>query len=219
MHDISRDDRVVAAVVDGSGRNALWLAWLDGREAPRPIPHGEGDTPRFGRNGEIVFRAFDQKPGFLYRMQENGDERTLFANVRSATVGMVSPDGKWVSSISSENLQMLLYPTNGQAPIPISPDLRNSRMRWSRDGKYAYLSIQDGQSSAFGLGHTYVMPLAKGSALPSVPPGGFRTEAEIAALPGVETIAYGDVAPGPSRTVYAFSRMTTTRNLYRIPLQ
>jgi serine/threonine protein kinase/Tol biopolymer transport system component len=215
-YDLSRDDRVVAAVVDGSGRNALWLAWLDGREAPRPIPHGEGDNPRFGRDGEIVFRAFDGKPGFLYRMQENGDERTTVANVRSATIGMVSPDGKWVSAMDSG---MLLYPTNGQAPIPIAPSLRNSRMRWSRDGKYAYLSIQDGQSSAFGLGHTYVMPLAKGSALPSVPPGGFRTEGEIATLPGVENIPYGDVAPGPSRSVYAFSRMTTTRNLYRIPLR
>jgi hypothetical protein len=51
-----------------------------------------------------------------------------------------------------------------------------------------------------------------------VPPGGFRTEEEIAALPGVEVLPYSDVALGPSSSVYAFSRVTTSRNLYRIPL-
>jgi hypothetical protein len=33
------------------------------------------------------------------------------------------------------------------------------------------------------------------------------------------TIPYGDVTPGPSPSVYAFSRITTTRNLYQIPVR
>ena len=80
-------------------------------------------------------------------------------------------------------------------------------------------SIQVRPASAFAVGRTYVLPLARDSVLPRIPPGGFRTEAEIAALPGVEVLPYGDLVLGPSPSVYAFSRVTTTRNLYRIPLQ
>lgn len=54
--------------------------------------------------------------------------------------------------------------------------------------------------------------------LPDIPADGFKPEAEIAAIPGVEMIPFGDVVLGPSHGTYAFSRETVTRNLYRIPL-
>ena len=54
--------------------------------------------------------------------------------------------------------------------------------------------------------------------LPLMPAGGFRSEQEIAGLPGVRVIENPDVAPGPAADVYAFSRETVQRNLYRIPL-
>jgi serine/threonine protein kinase len=46
----------------------------------------------------------------------------------------------------------------------------------------------------------------------------FRSEAEIAKLPGVRVIEAADVAPGPTSDIYAYSRITTQRNLYRIPI-
>ena len=55
--------------------------------------------------------------------------------------------------------------------------------------------------------------------LPRIPDGGFRSEADLAAVPGVQILPYGDFAPGSSPSIYAFSRETVTRNLYRIPLQ
>lgn len=51
---------------------------------------------------------------------------------------------------------------------------------------WRHVSVQTGQASAFGFGRTYVLPLDAGSVLPRMPPGGLRTEAEIAAIPGVE---------------------------------
>ena len=111
-----------------------------------------------------------------------------------------------------------MFSTSGQASRPLLPYSHDEPMRWSLDGRHAYLSIQYGQASAFGVGRTYVLPLAPGSVLPHIPAGGFRTEAEVAAQPGVEVLPYGDLAPGPTPSVYAFSRITTTRNLYRIPL-
>jgi len=217
-YDVSRNDRVVAAVREGDGRTAVWLAWLDGREPPRRIPHADGDNPRFGRDGEILFRVQEGDTVALYRILENGDRREKIAQVSGAVFGTVSPDGEWLSSIGTANSSVTMVSTSGQASRPLLPSSLTSRMRWSPDGRHAYVSIQYGQASAFGVGRTYVLPLAPGAVLPRIPAGGFQTEAELAAQPGVEVLPYGDLAPGPTPSVYAFSRITTTRNLYRIPL-
>jgi eukaryotic-like serine/threonine-protein kinase len=217
-YDVS-NDRVVAAVEEGTRRTGVWLAWLDGREPPRRIPHADGDNPRFGRNGEILFRVPEGATATLYRISDDGNGREKLTLVTGAVFGTVSPDGQWLSGIGPGNSQVVLYSTTGRTPIPILPYSQASRLRWSADGRRAYISVQYGQASAFAVGRTYVMPLAEGSVLPHTPDGGFRTEAEIAALPSVEVLPYGDVALGPAPSVYAFSRVTTTRNLYRIPLK
>jgi hypothetical protein len=51
-----------------------------------------------------------------------------------------------------------------------------------------------------------------------VPEGGFRSDEDLAKAPGVLFIDSDDVAFGPTASVYAFSRETVQRNLYRIPL-
>ena len=68
-------------------------------------------------------------------------------------------------------------------------------------------------------GRTYVAPVPRGQTLPKTPATGFASAAEIAALPGVRVIDATDPAPGPTPDVYAFSRETVQRNLYRIPLR
>jgi hypothetical protein len=55
--------------------------------------------------------------------------------------------------------------------------------------------------------------------LPPIPPGGFRTYEDIAAVRGVEIIPHGDVGPGPSANVYVFSRTTVARNIFQIPIR
>jgi hypothetical protein len=101
----------------------------------------------------------------------------------------------------------------------VFPAQLSSRLRWAADGRHVYLSLQYGQASAFAVGRTYALPLAPGSVLPPMPPGGYQTEADIAAVPGVQIHPHGDFAPGSSPSNYAFSRVTTTRNLYRIPIE
>jgi len=68
-------------------------------------------------------------------------------------------------------------------------------------------------------GRTYVLPTKPGTPFANLPPGGFRSSAELAAVPGVHIIEAADVAPGPSPDVYVFSRENVQRNLYRIPLR
>ena len=66
---------------------------------------------------------------------------------------------------------------------------------------------------------TYLVPLPRGQALPRIPAGGFRSEEEVARLPGARRIDESGVRPGPSLDVYAFYRGAAQRNLYRIPIQ
>jgi eukaryotic-like serine/threonine-protein kinase len=218
-YDVSGDDRVVAAIVEGDGRPRLWVAPLDGREAGRRIAGAEGDNPRFGRRGEILFRVDEGDAGALYRIGENGEGRERITPVASHVFGTVSPDGEWLSSVSPDGAGLMLSSTTGRTPMPVFVSSQASRLRWTGDGTRAYLSIQSGQASAFALGRTYVLPVARGAALPFLPPGGFRTEAEIATVPGVEILQHGDIVFGPSPAVYAYSKVTTAYNLYRIPLR
>ena len=55
----SRDDRVVAAILEADGSRRIWLAWLYGREPARPIPANLviGDNPRFLDRDRITFRG------------------------------------------------------------------------------------------------------------------------------------------------------------------
>jgi hypothetical protein len=67
-------------------------------------------------------------------------------------------------------------------------------------------------------GRTYAFPLSAGREFPQIPPAGFQTEEELAKLPGARMIDAYDVAPGPTPDLYAFSRGSVQRNLYRIPV-
>jgi eukaryotic-like serine/threonine-protein kinase len=211
--DLSPDGRIVASADDAR----LWLAWLDGRETPRPLSNAHGDNPRFGADGAIIFDTAEGSAYALHRIGMDGTGRSTIGVVTSSALGTVSPDGGWISC--SDNVgSMSACSTLSEAPVKILSDAEISRLRWSRDGSRLYLSVQIGEQSAFAFGRTYVIPLAKGAVLPPLPAGGYRTEAEIAAIPGVIVLPHGDVAPGPSVDTYAFSRTTITRNLYRIPL-
>jgi hypothetical protein len=113
-------------------------------------------------------------------------------------------------------MQTHAFPIGGGPPILIFGD--NCILRWQPGGKLLYLSIFTGMQSAGATGRTYILPLPPGKMLPNIPPGGFRSEAEIATLPGARVIDAADVAPGPTSDVYAFSRQTMQRNLYQIPI-
>jgi hypothetical protein len=110
------------------------------------------------------------------------------------------------------------YPIGGGPTVAVFAHA-SSRLRWSPDGTRVTLSIQTGQPSAFGFGQSYVLPVDADTLLPRMPPGGFKTEAEIASVPGVQVIPYADVALSPVAGVYSFSKITVTRNLFRVPLR
>jgi Tol biopolymer transport system component len=209
--DLSRDDRIVAAVVDPDGGTHVWLASADGRTSPRRVPTARGSQPRFGPAGEILFRATGRTPAGLWRIQEDGSApRPLNTGAPARNLGTMSPDGQWigVTRDAGTNPPIWLFSLSGAEPVLFLQG--RGRIHWAHDGSGLYVS---------NLRRTYVLPLASGTMLPAIPPGGFRTYEEIAALKGVEIIPAGDVGPGPSASVYVFSRTAVARNIFQIPIR
>jgi serine/threonine protein kinase len=210
VYDVSPDGtEVVVSARDNNGKDRLWLATMDRRSPPRLIPNAEGISPVFGVHGEIFFRAQD---GLVYRVWKDGTGLEKTIDSPMSFVSSISPDGRWLAVIAGETF---LQPIAGGPLIPLGSDMF---VRWTPDRKYLLISM--GQSGMRGraAGTTYVIPLPLGQMLPKIPAGGFHSRAEIARLPGVRVIDAADVAFGRTPDVYALSRETTQRNLYKIPL-
>jgi dipeptidyl aminopeptidase/acylaminoacyl peptidase len=145
-YDLSPTDRVVAAVAEPDGHSRAWVASLDGRDAPRRIPQGEGDNPRFEPDGAIILRVTEGTASRVYRMGEDGQGRERIAVASGAAYGRVSPDGEWLSDGGSVGTSLLSM--RGREAVPLYPFAQTARARWSPDGKYVYISVQYGQASA-----------------------------------------------------------------------
>jgi serine/threonine protein kinase len=214
-YDISPDGRrVVLTAEDGEAKSRLWLVAVDRSTQPQRVPGVEGHQPVFGPPGEIVFRANDGNRTWIYRVREDGRD------VRKAIDQPAEPAG-----VSLDGRSLVAWPYGGGATVysldgtaPVRVWGRDARLRWSSDGRVLFLSVSTTAGTLYSTGRTYVIPLAPGRLLPDIPSSGFTTEAELAALPGVQIIAAADVAPGPTSSTYAFSREATQRNLYRIPI-
>jgi serine/threonine protein kinase len=222
-YDISPDGRrVVAAAPDGEGKPRLWLAALDRQSPPRQLPNVEGDIPLFGKGGEIFFRAIEGTSAHAYRVREDGTGLHKVSEQAIASPRGISPDGQWVVAkvAGGDGSTIMALQVSGGSPVRIISVRATSdqHLTWSPDGKLMFISAPTGYSSSSLSGRTYVVPLPPGRMLPQIPEGGFQSEAEIAKLPGARVIDAYDVAPGPTAEVYAFSRGTVQRNLYRIPI-
>ena len=204
-YDISADGRqVVMWTSDREGKSRLWLARFDHGSPPVEIPNVEGAQPRFGPDGDILFRQGEA----VYRVQPDGTRlRKAFPEPVFLLWG-VSPDGKWVvgwAPLPDNGIPaMQAFPLDGGSPIQIGGGF--TFLAWSRDGRSVLLA------------KSYLVPLPAGESLPKIPKGGFHSGEEIARLPGAHRIDEQEVVPGPSADVYAFHRGTIQRNLYRIPL-
>jgi hypothetical protein len=114
----------------------------------------------------------------------------------------------------------MVHPTEGGSPTLIcrcypAPNLDNGpmppQMTWTPDGRFLYLKF---------AGSTYAIPLQPGRVLPPIPAAGFPSKEAVAALPGARLVSAAEwVFPGPDPSIYAFMRVSTQRNIYRVPVQ
>jgi eukaryotic-like serine/threonine-protein kinase len=219
---ISSDgQRVVFVLADIAGHSPVWVAALHGRSAPRRVTAKDGSKAFFGSGNDVVFVGEENGAKVVYRVKEDGSELQKVARTASSGVFCVSPDGKWVlvSEYSTDETanEVMLYPVAGGSPIVFcgrckagSADYPGpSILSWSPDGKFLFLNFH---------GSIYAIPLKPGQMLPPLPVSGIQTEKDVAALPGARLIPQREAFAGPSPSLYAFTRVATQRNIYRVPV-
>jgi Tol biopolymer transport system component len=215
-YDVDRDGvHVVVEAVDRDGTPRLWLAALDRQTAPRQIANVEGRQPRFGANGDILFRRREAAATFLYSMHSDGSDLHRAMAPPVQLLGAVSRDGRWIVGWTSREGKdasaWQAFSLDGAQPRFLGgPGIA---WQWSPGGER--VSVSNGLVAE---NRSYVIPLPSREPFPPLPAEGFQSEKQIAALPGARRID-AVVVPGPSADVYAFYRRTAQRNLYRIPLR
>ncbi len=236
-YDISADGRrMVFAAYDARGKSSLWLASLDRRSPPKQLRSPSEDSrPFFAPDASIVFlRRESPSPSgstaqsnYIYRMNADGSGQTKVIHDPVIYLLGVSPDGRWivawVARQSEESPEAVVaYPADGGLSKVICETCSStgpayqgtSIIGWSPDKRFFYLRASwPGMPSR----KTYAIPL-HGDSLPKLPSSGIRSEGDLLALPGVQTIDQADAFPGRDPLVYTFIRTTTQRNLYRVQL-
>ena len=212
-YDISPDGRqVVVASPDNGGKSRLWLAPLDRRSPPRQIPNIEGEQPAFGATGEVFFRGVEGTSAFLYRVREDGGELRKAIDVPVVGLTGASLDGSWLALGTGG---VTIFRVDGGAPLLTKIQASSTTLSWSGDRKHLFVQ---GKGAAANLEKAYVLPLSPGQMVPESIVQGLPSEQEILKLPGARVIPLGNVVPGPTADIYAFTRQTVQRNLYRIPV-
>ena len=218
-YTISPDgQRVAFTAVEEGGSTSVWLASLNGLTAPRRLATMDSWEAYFGAPGEVVFEGSEKGTPYIYRIREDGSDLQKIIPKPFLVSQSVSPDGRWVPAQDSSAWGVLvLYPAaGGGSPIrvcngcsmPQGTDPVPPSMKWTADRKFVYLKFEDS---------TYAIPLQPGQLLPPIPASGFPSKEAVAALPGARLVADGNVYPGPDPSVYAFVKISTQRNIYRIP--
>jgi sugar lactone lactonase YvrE len=131
----------------------------------------------------------------------------------------ISPDGKavavWVGfdvyvdayDGSSQTLICRGCGTAGEENRGVTPPL----LSWSPDQKFLYVH-------STGKQRTYAVPLRPGQALPPLSEKGLVRLSDAANFPGTKAFPEPRASGGPDPSVYAYPRVTTHRNIYRIPV-
>ncbi len=228
QYQVSRDgSRVVFTGTDGSGPAGVWLAGLDRRSPPRRLTSGDEYRAFFGEPGTIVFLSRQGGQSYIFRMNEDGSGTARVSEDPVVFLANVSPDGRWAIAYATTTLVEGItraYPVAGGPPVALCSAcvagtgparLQAPVVTWSADQKYVLFAAR----FFLGMGsrRTYVIPLKPGEALPRLR-SSLTSPEQLAALPGAVVIEQAEVFPGSTPKRYAYSNMSTQRNLYRIIL-
>jgi DNA-binding winged helix-turn-helix (wHTH) protein/Tol biopolymer transport system component len=219
-YDVSPDEgEVVLAASRSGGTSEIWVAPLDRRAPPERIAEA-GETPFFGPGGEVVFKGSEGNRNYLYKIGADRSGRQKVIEHAISNVFSHSPDGKWVIALAP-NPDGEPAATMRAIQVADGANLRvcagGCLTSWSPDAGFFQIAFHP-TSLTEGV-ETFAIPLPPGRQLPALPPSGFVSGEEVAALPGVRRFERPGSVPGMDPATYAFVKPTLHKNLYRIALR
>jgi eukaryotic-like serine/threonine-protein kinase len=227
-YDVSHDGKQVAfSLRDQQGASHVWLSPTDHRSSPHELASATSqDSPFFLPNGDLLLRSNEGKQNFAYRTSQDGTKRQKAISEPILELRSVSYDGRWLLAATSEanaeyQTAIRAYPLDGGPPVFLCATLCENH--WDASGKFLYFNPH-----SEGAGKTYALPINSARGIPNIPldvPGWgeskdeskpeskpeLKTDKRILTLP-----PQIDSAAGPN--LYAYTRRSTKRNIYRIPL-
>ncbi|MFZ0520551.1 MAG: protein kinase [Candidatus Acidiferrales bacterium] len=217
-YSVSKDGKqVVFAANDASGHSSLWVAPTNRRTSPVRISPASAieDSPSFLPNGDIAFRAIEGDANFLYRMKANGADRQKISPRRVLDAFAMSPDGRWFVAAAPATdqdhaAQVVAFAADGSTAVTLCETYCS--LTWDTSGKFVYMSFPLMKEGS------YLLPVLHDTGLPKLPRAGIVVKDDLKNATTVAEIPQ-IVDSAVSPTLYAFTRQSTRRNLYRIPLQ
>jgi WD40 repeat protein len=214
--------RLVFLSVDEAGHSQLWLAPLDASSPPRRLASTEyADRALFDPHGGVLFAGGEGGTFYLYHVNEDGTELRKLLPGEVSFLYAISPDGKevavWVGydvyleayDGSSRTLVCKRCGTAGEENRGVTPPL----LSWSADQRFLYVYAPFARRN-------YAVPLRPGQLAPALPAEGFAglSANDIEGFPGAKAFPELRTFGGPDPSLYAYPRLTTHRNIYRIPV-
>lgn len=174
----------------------------------------------FSPNGDVLFVGGERGASYLYRIHVDGSGLQKVVPGTVMYLYGVSPDGKWMGVWAGNSVY--IQPVDGGAAVTVctrcgtageeNRGVTPPMVSWSADQKFLYLHFP------MPARRTYAIPLKAGQAFPSLPASGLAAQEDALKLPGARLIAEPRAHGGANPNTYAFPRVTTQRNIYRVPL-
>jgi serine/threonine protein kinase/Tol biopolymer transport system component len=213
---LSPDGKTIAY----SARNGdVWIAPLDRRTPPRMVTSGARGSLQMAASGDLFFVGEEAGAAYLYRVKPDGSGRRKVLESAIVNFHSISPDEKWVAvslpraDDPSDRITMAYELGGGQS---VTLCLGNCPVTWSADGRSIWFSHGGAMG---GDQYTVAVPLKRGTMLPPLPAGGVRGKADLESIPGARVAPAWRAVFGPDLSTWAWTRLSSQRNLYRIPLE
>jgi DNA-binding winged helix-turn-helix (wHTH) protein/Tol biopolymer transport system component len=215
--DLAPDGEHLAfTALDEEGNPHAWLAQLDAHKPPKQLTLSVARQPYFGPGGDVYFLLREGAQEFLYTVGPNDIAPRVIDSEPSAEFSNISPRGDWLLS-GSDSGTVVARPVKGGSVIRICSSCGAG---WGSGSKFLYIRFRNIGEMAGG--RTIAIGLPASKELPMLPASGLKSAEDVK---GVDVVAEIDMtgktvfAPGPNPSIYAYSRLTVQRNLFRIPLK
>ncbi len=220
-YDVSHDGKQVAfSLRDQQGISHMWLSPTDHRSSPHELASATSqDSPSFLPDGDLLLRSTEGGQNFAYRTSQDGTKRRKVIPEPILEMRSVSPDGHWLVAATTRSdaeheTAIRAYPLDGGPPVFLCASICESR--WDASGKFFYLNPRSA-----GSGKTYALPINSARGLPDFLPGSVPGEDESKDESKADKqflILPPQIDSAANPNLYAYTRQSTKRNIYRIAL-